>query len=327
MLATNARYGDPYFEYRYHLIGAIPLILLAAYTVPVLTRRPRRLCRAAASAGLAFAVVLAAAVDAFAVRAIWKPDGNFGVNTAQREICNVIRGMDVQDVLVMKDSRTAEICAALDPERRYMTILYVEGQQPGLKTWDGYQADNEGIFYTEPAAVVCTLAEGKESLPYYLAAQCTEVARTAEHLILRTAGAPLVDGLVGLPYGTEGIDYPDSNWYSQRGKMDEKRRLHADPAGDEVLRSAALNIHTDVRVTLFSQSGKESGTIGTFRLLEDESGKVIAECPMPAGEAEATLRIPAGRDLATSLEVEPNCGAVVGPIYFEAETDEAGLRR
>lgn len=113
------------------------------------------------------------AVDAFAVRAIWKPDGSFGVNTAQREICNVIRGMDVQDVLVMKDS----------------------------------------------------------------------------------------------------------------------------------------------------------GTIGTFRLLEGESGQVIAECPVPAGEAEATLRIPAGRDLAISLEVEPNCGAVVGPIYFEAETDEAGLRR
>ena len=42
---SNTRYGDPYFEYRDHLMGAVPLLVLAAFAAPTLVRQPVRLPR------------------------------------------------------------------------------------------------------------------------------------------------------------------------------------------------------------------------------------------------------------------------------------------
>ena len=315
LLVTNTRYGDPYFEYRYHLMGAVPLLVLGAFALPVLVRRPVRLRRLSAVGGTAFLLALALLVNLDGVRDIWRPDGTIGDNGPERELCGIINTMDVEDVIVAAGSGTTEICAALDPTRRYITLQETESGSGELITWDGYYTDTDGLSYDQPAAVICQEEKGVDSLPAFLADQCTEVGRTSGYIVLRTDGAPLVDGMAGLPYGQAGVDYPDSVYYTWTGTIDAERRLHTDEAGGEVLRSPRLQFHADTRITLSCES-EGSGTIGTLQLL-DSNGALLAEAQVPAGETQVTLDAPAGYGTLV-LVLDPGTRAVVGPIRFDA---------
>lgn len=318
LLLTDTRYGDPYFEYRYHLMGAVPLLVLAAVAAPTLVRQPVRLRRAGVAAGTLGMAALVLAVDAGAVGSIWKEDGSFGVNAKERELCGIINTMDVEDVLIAGESSIAEVCGALDPTRRYMMLMDMGEGGWMMGTWDGRLTDTDGISYDSPAAIVCsheTFETG--SLEGSISGRWTYYGETADFVVLRTEGAPLVDGQpAGLPYGEAAIDYPNTSWYTWAGTMDEDRRLHTDPAGGEVMRSHGMDLHTDTRITLTCESGG-SGRIGTLRLLGAD-GAVLAETSVPAGDARVTLEAPAGSGAVLSLELDPGTEAVVGPILFEA---------
>lgn len=316
LLVLETRYGDDYFEYRYHLIGAVPLLILAAFSVPALLAHPLPLRRAAAIVGGGGLLVLALTVDAQAVTAIWQSDGTFGINTPEREICGVVNTMDVEDVIVVDKSSTAEICAALDPHRRYITLMQNDVQGLVLFTQDGRRGDTDGISYAQPAAVVCPADPGVEALPDYLAEQCVEVGCVSGYLVLRTEGAPLVDGLVGLPYGDSAVDYPNSAWYTYTGEVDAARRLHTDATGGVVMRSAGLTLHTDTDITLCCDTEAGAGTVGAVRLWNGQT--LLAEVPVDAGKAEVTLRAAAGESYCLELELESGNPAQVGPVYFRA---------
>ena len=316
LLLTNTRYGDPYFEYRYHLMGAVPVLVLAALAAPALAVRPVRLHRAAVAGGTVLMVALALVVNRDGVKAIWQEDGTFGVNGPEREICGIVNALDVEDVIITAGSGTTEICGALDPTRRYITLNSTEEGNMALLTWDGYYTDTDGLSYDKPAAVVCTIEEGVESLPAYLANQCVEVGRTSQYIVLRTTGAPLVDGMTGLPNGDEGVDYPDSTWYTYTGTMDDTRRLHTDSAGGDVLYTPALELHTDVRITLTCDT-EGSGTVGKVQRWQRD-GTLADEVAVPAGNAPVSLDLPAGQGDYLVLVMDPGVSATVGPLYFEA---------
>ena len=316
LLVLDTRYGDPYFEYRYHLIGAVPLMILLVFAVPALTTHPVRLRRTAFAVGSAALLALMLVVDVQAVGCIWKEDGTFGVNGAEREICGIVGTMDVDEVIVVDTESTAEICGALDPARRYVTMLQADGQGWVLSTQDGRREDTDGAFYEKPAAVVCPRDPGVEILPDYLAAQCVEVGRTTEHLVLITQGAPLVDGMVGMAYGDRGLDYPDSSWYTWTGTVDDARCLHTDPAGGEVMRSAGLTLNKDALITLYCDTAESSDTVGTARLWRGET--LIAEAAVPAGEAAVTLQAPAGEGYCLTLEMNSGISADVHRVEFQA---------
>ncbi len=315
LLALDTRYGDPYFEYRYHLMGAVPLLVLVALGVPMLTARPVRLRRAAAVLGGAGLLVLMVTMDVQAVGAIWQKDGTFGVNTPEREICGVVNTLDVEDVIVVDTSSTAEICGALDPNHRYTTLLEAEGQGMVLNIRDGRRTDTEGAYYTTPAAVVCPL-EHLDTLPGYLTAHAQEVGRTDEYLILRTDEAPLVDGMVGMAYGDRGVDYPDSAWYTGTGTVDEDRCLHTDPAGGEVLRSAGLTLHRDTDITLVCATAVPEGTVGTLQLWQGST--LVNELPVAAGDARVTMGAPAGEGYCLVLVMDSGISADVSRVEFQA---------
>lgn len=316
LLLTDTRYGDPYFEYRYHLMGAVPLLILAAFTAPALVREPPRLRRAGIVVGVLGMAALVLAVDAGAVGSIWKDDGTIGENGPQREICGVINTMDVEDVIVADDSGTAEICGALDPTRRYITLMSTELQGRLLNTWDGRLTDTDGFTYDRPAAVVCRMDGGLENLPDYLAERCVEVGRASGYLVLRTEGAPLVDGAVGLPFGDSAVDYPNSAWYTYTGQVDAFRCLHTDPAGGEVMRSAGLTLHTDACITLYCTAESTAETAGKVQLWQGEA--LLAEAPVPGGEGVVSLQAPAGEGYCLVLEMNSGVCADVSRVEFQA---------
>ena len=232
--------------------------------------------------------------------------------------------MDVEDVIVAAGSGTTEICGALDPSHRYITLLSMEESEPVISTWDGYLADTDGLSYDKPAAVVCTIEAGLASLPDYLANQCVEVGRASGYIVFQTTSAPLVDGVAGLPFGSKSVDYPDTtshspkatSWYSYRGEIDAQRRLHTDPAGGEALRSPSIVIHTAAQITLTCESEAAAGAIGKLQLWQGDT--LLAESDVPSSNAEVTLQAPACEDCYLLLTFDPGCEAVVGPIYFEA---------
>lgn len=316
LLLTDTRYGDPYFEYRYHLMGAVPLLVLAAFAAPTLVRQPLRLRRAGAAAGTVALAALILVVDVQAVGSIWKADGTIGENGPQREICGVINTMDVEDVIVADGSGTAEICGALDPTRRYITLMDTELQGQLLNTWDGRLTDTDGYSYDKPAAVVCLMDGGLEKLPDYLAEQCVEVGRASGYLILRTEGAPLADGAVGMAFGDAAVDYPNSAWYTYTGEVDASRCLHTDPAGGTVMRSAGLTLHTETDITLFCTTDSGAETVGKVQLWQGET--LLAEAPVPGGEAAVTLRAPAGESYCLVLEMNSGISADVSRVEFHA---------
>ena len=77
------------------------------------------------------AVAFAFLVNWNAVQDIWQPDGTFGINGPEREICGIINTMDVEDVIVAAGSGTTEICGALDPSHRYITFAVNGGKRAG----------------------------------------------------------------------------------------------------------------------------------------------------------------------------------------------------
>lgn len=316
LLATNTRYGDYYFEYRYHLMGAVPLLILAAFALPTFVAQPARLHRAAAAAGMAGMLVLALLVDTDAVGDIWMEDGTLGVNNPEREICGLVNTLDVEDVIVAAGSGTTEICGALDPTRRYITLTYRENQGAVLETWDGYLTDTDGASYDKPAAVVLDMREGADPLPYYLESQCEVVGKASGYLVLRTTGAPLVDGRSGFEYGDRAKDYPDSPWYTYTGELDNQRRLYTDPAGGEVMRSAKLLLHTDACITLNYQVEYQSDRVGTLQLWQGET--MLSETEIPADQTQIQLDVPTGDGYYLSLLTEEGTQLMVESVEFEA---------
>ncbi len=318
LLLTDTRYGDPYFEYRYHLMGAVPLLVLAAFAAPTLVRQPVRLHRAGVAAGTLGMAALVLAVDTGAVGSIWQADGTFGVNTKERELCGVISSMDVDDVLIAGESSVAEVCGALDPSRRYMMLMDMGEGGWMLGTWDGRLTDTDALAYQSPAAIVCSHETYENGgLAGSISGHWTYYGETADFVVLRTDGAPLVDGQpAGLPYGEAAIDYPNTSWYTWTGTMDDDRRLHTDPAGGEVLRSPGLELYTDTRITLTCESAG-SGTAGTLQLWGTD-GALLAETPVPAGSAQVTLDAPAGNGAVLTLTMAPGTEAVVEPLRFDA---------
>ena len=47
-------------------------------------------------------------------------------------------------------------------------------------------------------------------------------------------------------------------------------------------------------------------------------GALLAEAPVPAGNAQVTLDAPAGNGTVLTLTLDPGTQAVVGPLRFDA---------
>lgn len=310
LLLTDTRYGDPLFEYRYHLMGAVPLLVLLALTLGNLPTRALRLpARRLAAAGTAAVVLLA---DLSAVRAIWRPDGSVGVNTAQRQLIAALdaSGIDAADVFVDYDAGGAEICAALDGSRRYVVL------ESGLETtivYDGPRADGDAARYGAPSALA--IAEGPplaERAPAWLAAQYAYCTTAGGYDIYECTGQNLLDGSVGLGFGEVGVDYPNSRDYHCLGTIDEARCLQAAGPG-VVVESGALPVYCDAVLTV--DCTVTAGAGGTLRARQ--GGEVVAETRF-SGRGEARIELPAG-ETVIEVELDPGTEATIGKLVFRAK--------
>ena len=83
-----------------------------------------------------------------------------------------------------------------------------------------------------------------------------------------------------------------------------------------MLYTPALELHTDVRITLTCDT-EGSGTVGKGQRWQRD-GTLADEVAVPAGNAQVSLDLPAGRGDYLVLVMDPGVSATVGPLYFEA---------
>ncbi len=314
LLLTDTTYGDPFFEYRYHLMGAVPLLLLLALWAqrwPLL--QPGRLRAAAALGGSVLVAVLAVVCDADAAKAI---DASTE-NEAQYALCQAVEGMEgIQDVFVEYNAGGAEICAALDGDHRY--IIYMANMHSTL-TYDGYLADTDATAYQGPALLALpTGAKLEDNIQSYLAGQFRFVSTVGGYDLYRCDTAPLLDGAVGLAFGSRGLDYCDSYEYQYAGTMDQRRHLLTDPIGGTVVERRGLELCRTASITLDYTVTAGEGQVGSLELWQGD--KRLASAPLESGGSTATLTdLPAGEGYTLKVTMNPDATADLGSFLFEAQ--------
>lgn len=141
LLLADSRYTtNPHIEYRYYLIGAIPLILLLGISLDEWEKKMRqkaqkRIFRIAAWAALLFLM----AGNNKSVLDQWDRT-SYAV-----ELCDYFHTLDVESVFFVDDPNTSNICKGIDGDHKYGTFLS-ETQSLDLSICS-YLESASGSFY------------------------------------------------------------------------------------------------------------------------------------------------------------------------------------
>ena len=166
----DTRYGDAYFEIRYHLIWVVPLLILLSVKVvcrvSIETGRVKHFLQVA---GIVFTCSLILLCDRRAMVAC-NPVSYEGENARVLELCEYIAQLDTQDtqeVYVALASHAAEMGAVLDPSHTYKTIGFSEGAWQ-LTTYDGTLSSLDVEPSHRPALLILREDTTLDDLPAYL---------------------------------------------------------------------------------------------------------------------------------------------------------------
>lgn len=315
LMILDTRYGDPYFEVRYHLMGGVPLFILAcAHFTERKKEHPPRVRFVLPVLGTAFACALVLLCDRRAYSILRNPNGTLGINTDEHVLCDAIDQLDVSDVFIVQSNSAVEICSVLDPSRHYK-LLWSQEDRCYLNTFDGPMSDTDADPSIGSAALVLPLDTDLSDLPSYLQ-NAVYKSETNTHKIYLLPNGSLPDGAVGLPYaGETGLDYANSDGYEYQGIMDENRCLSTAGYTGTVLHSPDLSLAQTTDITL--TWGEESLADGTVSILQGD--RVIAQKKISSG-AQTTLLtdIPAGEGYALTVETASDAGLVLQSILFTA---------
>lgn len=313
LLILDTHYGDPYFEVRYHLIGGVPLFLLAcAHFTESRKVQPPRVRFVLPVLGTAFVCALVLLCDRRAYSIFRNPNGNIGVNTNERTLCDAIDKLDVSDVFIVQSNSAVEICGLLDPSRHYK-LLWSQDDRCFLKIFDGPMSDTDADPSIGTAALVLPVDMDLSDLPSYLQ-NAVYQSETDTHKIYTLSDGALPDGVVGLPYAGEiGLDYANSEGYEFQGVVDDHRSLSTAGHTGTVLRSPALSLAQSTDITL--TWGEGSCAEGTVSVLQGD--RVIAQQEISSGALTTTLAdIPAGTGYTLTVETDCDAGLVLQNILF-----------
>lgn len=313
MLDTH--YGDPYFEVRYHLMGGVPLLLLLVLQVGNFHfKAPVRVKRGLQVVCFLFLCGLVFLCDRRAYLVYWNTDGTVGINQKEQKLCDLIDTLEAQDVFVVQSNTTAEICGALDPSRNYK-LLWQQEDRYILQTFDGPTSSIDATLDTFPAALVLTDGTSLDTMPAYLQT-ASYAGATEDYTVYLLDNGSLPDGVVGLPLGGTGLDYPDSVGYTYAGTIDEHRALYTDSQGGLVLQSPALTFSTKTNITIhFDATTKDPTSVGTISLFQN--GMCIQQQSLLSNVDSVTLsEIPAGQDYTIVVETSCNTSITIKKIEY-----------
>lgn len=303
----DTRYGDPYFEVRYHLIGGIPLLfLLSAQFSNSSSCCSNRLNRARHIIGTLALCSLIFLCDRRAYMVYWPPEGTVGINAKEQKLCSEISQLDVTDVFVLQSNTTSEICGLLDRNHSYK-LLWLQDEICYLHTFDASMTDVDAHPHMGPAALVLTSTSSLSELPFYLQKNTTYYTETEDYIIYLLDSGSLPDGVVGLPYTGTGLDYPNSVGYTYRGTVDENRTLNTDGYDGIVMQSPDLKFACTTDIFLsYAALTNDPDTMGIVVL--SQNGTVLETQSLSASASQVVFHDVAPGD-GYQLSVELYAGA------------------
>ncbi|MCM1100198.1 MAG: hypothetical protein NC398_02300 [Acetatifactor muris] len=157
LMVSNVRAGSATYEYRYHLIGMLPLMCVAAI---VLIQKWQKMV--SGQRVILFAGGMAALIflNAVSFKALFERGEQ---NAELKEFCAYFEQSDLE-IVYLNDAGDADICRVLDDH-----ILYIGLEDDGT-TWayDNYAEYNGGVMQTEGVVVAVDMAKEDLGESFYI---------------------------------------------------------------------------------------------------------------------------------------------------------------
>lgn len=117
LFVSKTRYGSPTYEYRYHIIGLLPLLCLTAVACGNLLLQENGIPRLLKAAALFSVLVF---LNATSFRNAWNSEAG---NEDLQQICDFANEQNSENVYFLNDSTPSEICRLLDYQGiNYLTV-------------------------------------------------------------------------------------------------------------------------------------------------------------------------------------------------------------
>lgn len=287
---------------RYHLIGAVPLVICAVLELQALAERGasrRTKTRIAAVTAVLLSLIGWASIDYSERVHFHKFDVWTDVTAALRERLDA---MDIQTVIWLNGREMVEIMRLYDrtPDRLYTNMVVPEEGEMYAFNWNTYYAADDRIGYEDRNIIVAT-AESFQRLPEYarMAYGLTDVMLSVhaggyinEEFRLYLSDTCPMDGSFGLPRGDAAIDLACSSGYQTQGTINAKGELETTDEGvvyesvfffQNERESAVLNLEYGLE--------RESSSGDTYVEIADRDGNVAQKIQLIPGEERIEMVI------------------------------------
>ena len=121
LCVCQTRYGTSTFEFRYHLVGMVPLLCAGVLLVVEWFEKEEKVWKS----GIATVIIcMLAVLNITSYKGVFSYESNI---SEQQQICKYIENSNIETVYFLHDSTSAEICRLIDYKNEDTTYLAVTG--------------------------------------------------------------------------------------------------------------------------------------------------------------------------------------------------------
>lgn len=314
---TRYNVANTTMEYRYYMIGIIPLMLLLAIQLSDWDEQWNRLSRT---------VVYTLAIIALAIvtkESIRNTVDLLGEHEYVHEVVDYLSTLDATSVTYVLDEETAKCSRLIDQadggtERNY---AFFDPDSGKVSTFDYYEDVFDRTYYGDNNLIVVIQGTNLVNvLPTYIANSYSYVG-TVRWFDVYQSPVCRLDYRSGYPLKERelSIDYAYSPDYSYHGTITEQGTLHTTGNGADILNSAYFDPSDQVLniTATYAVADTTLGKVGTMEL-RDQDGNVAASADIRADANSVTIPSVAieGRSLQVVLRVDTGVVCEIGQIEF-----------
>ena len=278
---------------RYHLVGAIPLMICAVINFFRFAEKHRdSYVPDIIAVSLIGLIITQTIVSIIYARAdyIHKEDESSNVI---RQIVEVADNNKIETVFIFADesSELSEKLRAYDISRDYESLT-LEGSGISIKNWDYYAYACDRAYFSERNAIVVKDTNSIDELPLFVQETYSPISDFIvdnNSYVVYFSDTNPIDGVIGFPAVDKSVDLPSSSNFTANGDIDKHGWLQTDLMG---VIFASPGLYSDgekgYNITLNYESDDDSNL--TYELYCNMN--LIESLPMEADQNKVSFSIP-----------------------------------
>lgn len=255
---------------RYHLIGLIPLMLVAVITLENFWSKCNDIVRVLLPVGICICIVIINydAMINLSTSYYRRGDKYYGVSMYQcSELIDYLDEKNIGTVFWVDNSELPELMRAFDKDRVYETYL---SDSNSVINYDYYYSERDRASYS--ARNLIMVEKDKISdLPNYIVDNYTKTEEFGRYEMLLGETNP-IDGIVMVKPGLTTVDLASSPEYIFEGDIDGSGYLHTNQAG-KVLESPVLRVSEPFTVKVNYSLDSDGAAIIKIHEFDDYYGR------------------------------------------------------